>query len=803
MSSKLAAEPGCRPRPFPGRPVQDQFYSLLVNIQETLRKDRSLTGDRLRKPNQEHLAREREQLWTLLEQQRKSSFIPLTLVHINHLKDLVLQGHGPRDNAMDSLEYLLEYSLETNQSHLVSFLIVSLLKFAHHNSLEWNTRILDKIPPLTQIPHVLVLKIAKTGNVKLTNEWIDKYVQSWKSTDSHGYPDPARPLDALQCLNEQLQYIPSRRSRTTVDTPGSHHESADARPHGAPKQPQAADTVPSERFVTQVILNCILVVNSAKQNFNAFDFVAFMRKYNALFDANQYTSILHAYSKNSPDAFGTMYREIQQYRFRRTIGYYTAVTNHYLMKEGNADEAKKIFQQLLAEKVPFDRVFLNSFMNGLFHCGMPEEAIRIFRHFDEFDIKPDNISYTTLIANCVRNSKRLRVTLDMFHAAMGFYNEFRTFNNKLSLWTWGTIIEMFSKAGEPEYAEQIFQDLCRSRVCQPSPALYYNVIFGYLNKRDFKSAVRLHQQFIKTGHNPETLNTFQLYTLANTDQIQNGDSFLGIYEKCFGKMLDYFEKHGKPDPFAAKFYDFLVHSTYKYSAAITLHPTISKDMAMLGLSFKHLYHAFVSTHARAGDVKYTWFWIKLMEEEGIPLSNHAYDDVLILLSKEGQWEKGLKLVENYLAQGNPPTQLTIQVLLLAAMARDPGDTKGVLKIISGYPKEAWNSRTYAILIQFYASNNQWTEACRLWSDYLEAVRLGKQSYRPDVVRAFLSWCIVNDEQHHIRTIWKDIIDQNRYFIPEYYWHIELDTIPKPFENSVAYQEHVLGRKAPAGTLPSP
>jgi pentatricopeptide repeat protein len=383
----------------------------------------------------------------------------------------------------------------------------------------------------------------------------------------------------------------------------------------------------------------------------------------------------------------------------------------------------------------------------------------------------------------------------MIHAAMGFYNEFRNFHFKMTLVTWTVLLDMMGRAGEMEYAERLFEDLCQSRVVKPAEDQYISMVKGYLGQRKYEKALGVYTKMIDAGI-PESLRTLQTFTLIQAGLHQYYDGLAPYYEKCYGQMLEYFKTHGSADDNAQGFYQLLLHSTYLYKGFVRLAPVVSLHMKLLGLDRTNIYHLFVSSHSRQNYFKFAKFWVTEMSRLGIPLTKRAYDDFLLLLCRTKEFDLGLKLAQNYLLK-NPPSGPAINTILLASLDKKKLSEQEFEDLLKEIPRDAWDSKTFSIIIQYYASNNNWKTAWSFWLDYLKIVKNNYISIRPDITRTILSWCIVHDEKTRIEEIWKSIIWMNpEHFNEMYFWKIDAINVPAPCVDSISYQEMVLNRKCP-------
>jgi hypothetical protein len=279
--------------------------------------------------------------------------IPFTSRLAHELLQRAEKGEGAQETSLLSFEYLIKISIRQNLA-VMPVILAETLKFVHANriSSSWDGQQLLHQFELEHVPEKLLSLIAKLGNPELTKRWLKMYVKS----------------------------------------------------------SQRKTSIPAD-FKKVAILNSILIATfkvGTSDHHHQLDYKTFMEKHRNVVDVTIITTLLSGYSKHEPKVFRDVFEYVQSFTFTPNLVYYTVLIEHVLVNEKDVEGAIDIFDDLQARKVPFDAIFLNTMVNGLFLNGNSEEAIRLSQRYSEFQVTPDHFTYTILIGHCGKHGLRER-----------------------------------------------------------------------------------------------------------------------------------------------------------------------------------------------------------------------------------------------------------------------------------------------------------------------------------------------------------------------------------------------------------
>ncbi|XP_047341530.1 pentatricopeptide repeat-containing protein At1g52640, mitochondrial [Impatiens glandulifera] len=137
---------------------------------------------------------------------------------------------------------------------------------------------------------------------------------------------------------------------------------------------------------------------------------------------------------------------------------------------GEADEAQKVFDEMLKRGCEMDLLAYNSMLQSLCKGGHVDEAYSLFRNmFNSKELKPDSFTYSIFIhAACDSND---------IHLAFKLLDRMRRYDLLPNVYTYNHIIKTLCKNNKVEEAYQLFDEMIENNV---KPDVWsYNTVLAY------------------------------------------------------------------------------------------------------------------------------------------------------------------------------------------------------------------------------------------------------------------------------------------------------------------------------------
>eukprot|EP00250_Pteridium_aquilinum_P006737 c16589_g1_i1 orf=67-1311(+) len=158
-----------------------------------------------------------------------------------------------------------------------------------------------------------------------------------------------------------------------------------------------------------------------------------------------------------------------------------SVMNMYV-KCGSIEDAQQVFDAMEEH----DSGSWSVMIGGYTKVGKPEEAMRLFRTMQSTDIKPDDVTFLSILNACA--------ALGDLMQAKQIHSYIKKSGIHLSMNTWNTLIDMYAKCGSLTDAWELFDDMCEH------DAVTWNAMIAGLTKHGHcEEALKLHGQMVMEG----------------------------------------------------------------------------------------------------------------------------------------------------------------------------------------------------------------------------------------------------------------------------------------------------------------
>ncbi|CAH9064525.1 unnamed protein product [Cuscuta epithymum] len=241
------------------------------------------------------------------------------------------------------------------------------------------------------------------------------------------------------------------------------------------------------------------------------------------------------------------------------------VTLKVLRKNKYLSEAEKLFDEMLERGVKPDNVTFSTIISCARFCSLPEKAVEWFEKMPAFGCQPDDITYATMIDSygrsgnldkalnlydCAREKKmhfdaktfcsliRVYIASGNYDGCLNVYEEMKGLGIKPDMAVYNHLLHAMGRAKRPWKAKDIYIDMIQNRF-QPNWATYAALIQAYCRARYGEDSLNVYMEMKEKGM---ALNTVLYNTLlAMCADLGLIDEALEIYNDMKGC------KTSKPD----------------------------------------------------------------------------------------------------------------------------------------------------------------------------------------------------------------------------------------------------------------
>uniref|UniRef100_A0A1D1XIL5 Pentatricopeptide repeat-containing protein At2g31400, chloroplastic n=1 Tax=Anthurium amnicola TaxID=1678845 RepID=A0A1D1XIL5_9ARAE len=281
--------------------------------------------------------------------------------------------------------------------------------------------------------------------------------------------------------------------------------------------------------------------------------------------------------------------------YGNTVYAYSALISAYA-RSGLSSEALKLFESMKAIGLKPNSVTYNTVIDACGKGGVDlHRTIEIFREMLRNGVRPDKVTFNSLLAGCSRAGhwQDARVMFDeMIHQGVG-----------RDVFTYNTFIDAVCKCGNMDLAVQIMSEMPANNV-QPNVVTYSTLIDGYSKLERFDEALNLYEELKSLG--------------------------IPLDRVCFNTLLSIYAKMGS--------YDDVVRT--------------SEEMDKLGIDRDVVtYNALIAGYGKQGRFDIARCLFQQMGIENIQPNVLTYSTLIDVYSKAGMYQSAMEVYMEFRETG--------------------------------------------------------------------------------------------------------------------------------------------------------
>jgi len=255
-------------------------------------------------------------------------------------------------------------------------------------------------------------------------------------------------------------------------------------------------------------------------------------------------------------------------------------------KTKSLQEARKVFKEMIANKVEPNILTYNRLMHLCTTHREPEKALEVFNELKQRGIKPSEVSYTTILNACSKSGNTVQV-----HKLL---KEMEKEGVKLTVFIFNTAMNVYVKAGNLVEAKALLRKMKENKVA-PDAITFNTLINICATALDLKSAL-------------EFLRTMLVYEKPN-------HVTYSVVLKCCAEVRD-----------------------------LNTAEKLYTEMQMYKVNPNHItLGTMINTAARVGNWEKALYYFENLKERKLEVDIVKYGSVLTALAAAGKWEKALEL----------------------------------------------------------------------------------------------------------------------------------------------------------------
>lgn len=215
---------------------------------------------------------------------------------------------------------------------------------------------------------------------------------------------------------------------------------------------------------------------------------------------------------------------IHGYALRRGFDSTVEISNQILImyaKCGHMGVSRQVFEKMMNVK---DLVSWTSMISGYVHCGQPEEAIAVFRRMQRLKIKPDSVTFVSLL-QAVSGCYLGTCSINQVNKIHGLIRRLELNRNVVLL---NCLISTYSECGRLDIGKRVFDTMPERKLTSWNAIIAAYGIHGHLD-----DAIQLFDRMKRENVKPDGATfTSLLSGCSHSGRVENGrDIFLTMTSK--------------------------------------------------------------------------------------------------------------------------------------------------------------------------------------------------------------------------------------------------------------------------------
>ncbi|KAK7332429.1 hypothetical protein VNO80_29181 [Phaseolus coccineus] len=203
------------------------------------------------------------------------------------------------------------------------------------------------------------------------------------------------------------------------------------------------------------------------------------------------------------------------------------VTLKAFRKSRDFEGAEKLFDEMIQRGVKPDNITFSTLINSARMCALPNKAVEWFEKVRSFGCEPDAMVYSAMVSAYAQTNN-----VDM---ALSLYDRAKAEKWSLDASTFSSLIKMHGVSGNYDEGLRIFQEMKVLGV-KPNVVTYNTLLGGLFRSKRSWQAKNIYKEMVTDGVSPDFITYSTLLRIYAGAQYS--DDAFGIYEEMKGHGMD-------------------------------------------------------------------------------------------------------------------------------------------------------------------------------------------------------------------------------------------------------------------------
>ncbi|KAG2395616.1 hypothetical protein LR48_Vigan09g200500 [Vigna angularis] len=203
------------------------------------------------------------------------------------------------------------------------------------------------------------------------------------------------------------------------------------------------------------------------------------------------------------------------------------ITLKAFRKSRDFEGAEKLFDEMIQRGVKPDNITFSTLINSARMCSLPNKAVEWFEKLPSFGCEPDAMVYSAMVSAYAQTNN-----VDM---ALSLYDRAKAERWTLDASTFSSLIKMHGVLGKYDEGLRIFEEM-KALGVKPSVVTYNTLLGGLFRARRSWQAKNIYKEMVTDGVLPDFITYSTLLRIYAAAQYSDGA--FGVYEEMKGHGMD-------------------------------------------------------------------------------------------------------------------------------------------------------------------------------------------------------------------------------------------------------------------------
>ena len=203
------------------------------------------------------------------------------------------------------------------------------------------------------------------------------------------------------------------------------------------------------------------------------------------------------------------------------------ITLKTFRKSRDFEGAEKLFDEMIQRGVKPDNITFSTLINSARMCSLPNKAVEWFEKLPSFGCEPDAMLYSAMVSAYAQTNN-----VDM---ALRLYDRAKAERWSLDASTFSSLIKMHGVLGNYDEGLRIFQEM-KALGVKPSVVTYNTLLGGLFKARRSWQAKNIYKEMVTDGVLPDFITYSTLLRIYAAAQYSDGA--FGVYEEMKRHGMD-------------------------------------------------------------------------------------------------------------------------------------------------------------------------------------------------------------------------------------------------------------------------